>query len=133
MGESAADFIERKSTAWEEDLKQAKRVKTDQGQGSVEWWLREAWTLLPQSNYPSKVLVLERWRYLELEGKRVHDGGSKPGDLVYRFGYFAVARTGPAAGSWQWQRFSMLIPEADLSRLLEQARADGTLKTLPAP
>lgn len=33
--------------------------------------------------------------------------------LVYRLGYFAIARTGPAAGSWQWQRFSMIIPEPD--------------------
>jgi hypothetical protein len=131
VGESATEFIERKSAEWQQDRERGKQVKTDQGQGSVEWWLREAWTFLPQSNYPGKVLVLERWQHLGLEGPRVHDGAAMPGDFEYRFGYWAIARSGPAEGRWQWQRFSMLIPADDLTRLLTKAYKDGTLKELP--
>jgi hypothetical protein len=127
VDESANEFIARKSAEWDEDRRQGKRLKTDQGQGSVEWWSREAWTFLPQSNYPGKVLVIERWQHIGLQGRKVHDGTAMPGDIQYRFGYWAIARTGRAAGRWQWQRFAMLIPAADLSRLLAKARTEGTL------
>jgi len=98
--ETAAEFIERKPAEWEAKRGQPVRTK-DVG--------REGWLLV------------------EVEGVRAHEGGAQAGDVEYRFGYYIVGRIGRAAHRWTWGQFSPLIPHPDLQRLLDKARADGTL------
>jgi hypothetical protein len=85
-----------------------------------------------QGNYPEKVLVIERLRHAGRTGERGFTGGANVGDLEYRFGYFVVGRIGRAAGRWVWGQFSPLIPQADLSVLLEKAWKEQTL-LIPMP
>lgn len=126
MTETAAEFIERKSAEWQATQGQPVRTK-DVGREGWHRWSREAWTLLPQHNHAEKVLVIERWRLVSLEGIRAHEGGAEAGDIEYRFGYYIVGRIGRAAHRWTWGQFSPLIPHPDLQRLLDKAGADGTL------
>ena len=51
----------------------------DIGRQGKRLWAREAWTWLVQSNYPEKMFVIERLRYLELVGISGYDGDSAPG------------------------------------------------------
>jgi hypothetical protein len=100
----------------------------DIGRQGKRLWAREAWTWLVQSNYPEKVFVIERLRYLELVGISGYDGDSVAvGDLEYRFGYYIVGKNGRVAGRWTWGQFSPMIPRADLAVLLAKARTEGTL------
>jgi hypothetical protein len=91
-------------------------------------WEREAWTFMPQSNLPEKVFVVERIRLVSVQGERAYEGGARPGDREYRFGYYTIGRIGRRAGQWTWGQFSPMIPEGDLMPLVEKAQAEGTIR-----
>jgi hypothetical protein len=124
--ETAEEFIERKSRQWEDERDAVLRFKDIGRKGSHDW-VREAWTWHIQGNYREKVLVIERMRHVGRTGERGFAGGADEGDLEYRFGYYIVGRNGRAAGRWVWGQFSPLIPRADLSLLLAEARREGTI------
>ncbi len=127
MVESVDELIRRKNAEWERARERQKPFKTkDVGREGRHLWCREAWTWLPQHNYGEKVFVIERLRNVGQEGRRAFDGGARPGDIEYRFGYWIVGRIGRAKGKWWWAQFSPLIPHRDLEPLLEKARAEGT-------
>lgn len=76
-------------------------------------------------NFPQKVLVVERLRLQRRPEIAAYDGGSREGDIEYRFGYYTVA---PGLRRWWWGQYSVFIPAADLAPLIEQARAEGTIR-----
>ena len=45
----------------------------------------------------------------------------------YRLGYFIAGRTGRASGKWAWGQFSPIMSAGDLERIVEKARAEGTV------
>lgn len=86
------------------------------------YWKREAWTFMTQSNYKSKVFVVER---LNRVGSDIE--GQKIGDLEYRFGYYIIGRIGKAKGRWTWGQFCPLIPIEDFNKLIQKAKKDQTI------
>jgi len=86
------------------DSTTGRRARVTIGREGRSGWIREAWTFHVQHNYPVKVLVIEGVRFVE-----------------------TVGRIGRANGRWVWCQFSPLIPQLDLTELLDKARADGTL------
>ena len=103
----------------------------DVGRRGVEHWRCEAVTLRAQSGLPEKVYVILRQRLERVDGERLRTGATPVGDVVYRFGYYIVARN----GKWWWSQYAMMIPSGDLRSLLAQARVEGTLleDALPEP
>jgi hypothetical protein len=45
----------------------------------------------------------------------------------YRLSYFIVGRIGRASGKWTWGQFSPILSAGDLERIVQKARAEGTL------
>lgn len=126
--ESAQAFIDRKNREWSIDRDRGRAIRMkDIGREGWHYWVREAWTFLIQSNQPEKVLVVERIRHTHRVGKQAMPQGAVAGDREYRLGYYLVRRIRKAKGSWGWGQYSPMIPEADLRRLLDMARAEGTI------
>lgn len=124
---SAAEFIVQKAAQWEHDRERGAVIPMkDVGRRAVQYWKREAWTLMPQSNYPAAVLSVERLRRTVIEGVPAVDG-LMVGDVEYRLGYFIIGRNGRAAGRWVWGQSAPMMPGPDLDALLERARSEGTL------
>lgn len=124
--ESADAFIARQSARWEAAKDRPLRFK-DIGRTGWLTWYREAWTFRVQSNYPVKVLVIERLRRGPFIGTRHHASSAKVGDIEYRMGYYIVGAIGRTAGRWRWGQYAQLIPHFDFIALLAEARADGTI------
>lgn len=125
VAESAEAFIVRRAAEWEAERDRGKLLETvPSGDRAKDFWIREAWTFLRQANLQDKILVLERIRYIGGEGRKAYSGGATTGDVEYRFGYFIVGNS----GRWTHPPYPALIPEADLARLLDQARRNGTLR-----
>src|SRR5437879_12153653 len=107
MPESAGQFIARKSAHWESQ-RGKKSLMKGVGRGGRHCWVRQAWTLMVQSNLREKVFVIERLEYvgyLRTDGSRAYRGGARLGDQEYRFGYYTIGRTGRAQGRWTWGQF----------------------------
>lgn len=122
--ESAKDFIQRKN----KQFKASNVIKVkDIGRQGHHFWIREAWTLMPQSNLDEKVFVIERLRKENYEGKLTHKKQWKKGEIEYRIGYYIVGKIGRAKGKWVWGQFCPLIPEKDLKKLLEKAKKEKTI------
>ncbi|MBN1262829.1 MAG: hypothetical protein JW991_00565 [Candidatus Pacebacteria bacterium] len=97
------------------------------GRKGRHFWIREAWTFMPQSNLDEKVFVIERLRKESYEGKLSHRGQWKKGEIEYRLGYYIIGKTGRAKGKWVWGQFCPLIPANDLKKLLEKAKREKTI------
>lgn len=120
--ETAAEFIERQRERWTRNP--WVKSKDIQRNGS-HWWRREAFTFYPQSNYPRKVLVIERlaWDRFEPDSNGRPIREHRVGEREYRVGYFVVSRK----GKWSWGQFAAFIPEGDFAALFELARREGTI------
>lgn len=119
---NAQEFITRKTTEWKEN----KLVKTkDISRTYKIEWIREAFTLMQQTNYPNKVFVVER-----LRKENIIDGVSdniEIGNVEYRIGYYIIGKIGRAKGKWTWGQFCPLIPVEDFEKLIQKARDDKTI------
>jgi hypothetical protein len=126
MAESAQDFIARKSAEWADERARGKLIRMkDVNREVIHVYRRDAWTFVVQGTYAEAVNVLERLTHLETIGT--------PAVLLklpateYRLGYFIVGRNGSRSGKWTWGQFSPIMSAGDLQRIMERARAEGTL------
>lgn len=118
--ETAEEFIKKKNRDWEKS--RIVKVK-DISRNGFHSWKREAWTFMPQSNYDSKVFIVERLKRVKSDIEL-----TKLGDIEYRFGYYVIGRIGRASGKWVWGQFCPLIPQEDLMKLINKAKKEGTIK-----
>jgi hypothetical protein len=126
MTESADEFIARKSAEWERERTQRKLIRMkDVNRQALHVYTREAWTFLRQDTYAEAVNVLERLTHLETIGTPAVP--LKLPATEYRLGYFIVGRIGSRSGKWTWGQFSPIMSAGDLERIVERARAEGTL------
>ena len=122
--ESAKDFIERKN----KQFKASNTIKVkDIGRQGRHFWIREAWTFMPQSNLAEKVFVIERLRKESYEGKLTYKKQWKRGEIEYRIGYYIVGRIGRAKGKWVWGQFCPFVPEKDLKKFLKKGKKEKTI------
>ncbi len=119
--ETADEFIERKNKKFLEDKNKPMKVKDIGRRGKINW-IREDWIFMPQTNYPEKVFVVERFRRDIIEGKTANKFGSKLGDIEYRIGYYIVGKIGNKKGKWTWGQYCLIIPKEDLDKLIKLAR-----------
>ena len=120
---TAQDFIHKKN----EQFKKTNIIRVkDIGRKGKHFFVREAWTFLPQTNLPEKVFVLERLRKESTEGNLSYSNWKK-GDIEYRIGYFIKGQIGKAKDRWIWGQYCPLIPQEDLNKLLNKARKEKTL------
>ena len=126
MTETASDFIVRKSAEWERERARGKLIQMkDVDREAIHVYRRDAWTFLVQDTYAEAVNVLERLTHLETIGAPAVP--MKLPAAEYRLGYFIVGRTGKVSGRWTWGQFSPIMSAGDLERIVEKARAEGTL------
>lgn len=120
--ESATEFMQRKSREFA-----AKPVvpMKDVGGAGTRYYVREAWTFLPQSNLAeNKVFVVERLRKERFDGDLAFSEQWRKGDIEYRLGYY-IRRP---RGIWRWGQYCPLVPAGDLAALLDKARREGTVR-----
>lgn len=94
----------------------------DIGRRGTYFWRCEAVTLRPEGDYP-KVMFIMRQRLERIEGETLYDSTEQVGALMYRFGYYTVARN----GRWHWGQYALMVRAEELEPLLAQARAEGTI------
>jgi hypothetical protein len=123
--ETCKDFIRRKNSEFMEK-RSLITTKGIERKGNF-FWVREAWTFLPQSNYSEKVFIIERLRKERFVGKLDKDNTWKKGAIEYRIGYYIVGKIGKANGKWVWGQFCPLIPPPDLNRLIQKAKKEKTI------
>jgi hypothetical protein len=126
---SAAQYKADLEAQWTSDL----------ANGTISWfkdimrngsigWLREAWTLMPQTGSSDKIFAVERFRLKALKGQTTQQQASGIGNVVtHRVGYYTVFRNGNRTNEWGWAQFSPIFPDGDLMLLINQAQADGTI------
>ncbi|HUW24366.1 MAG TPA: hypothetical protein VMW04_01930 [Patescibacteria group bacterium] len=122
--ESVEEFIKRKT---EEFSKNNSIQVKDIGRKGKLFFVREAWTFMPQGNLDDKVFIIERFRKDSTEGELAYTDSWKKGAIEYRIGYFIVGKIGRAIGRWVWGQYCPLIPQEDLNKLLDKAKEEGTL------
>ena len=122
---TASEFIERKRQECLGEHPKEYRFKDISRKGHRIWRL-EARTLMPQSDYPEKVFMVERLRYVRDEGAPP-PWGPEYDPCQYRIGYFIVAQVGRRRGNWWWGQYCPIIPSRDLYRLLRKAEKEGTI------
>ena len=122
--ETVEEFIRRKSDNFQEN--RIIKIK-DIGRKGYHFFLREAWTFMPQSNLADKVFFIERLRKDSTDGELAYTDSWVKGDIEYRIGYFIVGKIGRTMGKWIWGQFCPLIPKEDLDKLLAKAKEEGTL------
>lgn len=126
MTESADEFIVRKDAAWARERARGKLVRMkDVNREALHIYRRDAWTFLVQDTYAEAVNVLERLTHLETIGSPAVP--LKLPATEFRLGYFIVGRIGSRSGKWTWGQFSPIMSAGDLERIVEKARAEGTL------
>lgn len=123
--ETVKDFIKRKSEQFSKE--NVVSVK-DIGRQGRHFFVREAWTFMPQGNLRDKVFLIERFRKESTEGELAYKDQWKKGDIEYRIGYFIIGKIGRTAGRWIWGQYCPLIPQEDLHKLLKKAKQEGTLQ-----
>ena len=117
------EFIEKKNR----DFTKNPIIKVkDIGRKGKHYFVREAWTFLPQSNLLEKVFVIERLRKESTEGSLAYPNWKK-GDIEYGIGYYIKGQIGRAKDKWVWGQFCPLIPQEDLNNLLEKAKTEGVI------
>ena len=120
---TAQDFIAKKVEQFKNNF--TIKIK-DIGREGKHFFIREAWTFLPQSDLAEKVFVIERLRKESTEGSLAYSNWRK-GDIEYRIGYFIKGQIGRTKDRWIWGQYCPLIPQDDLTKLLDKARSEGTL------
>jgi hypothetical protein len=122
---TADQFIEKKKAQFESHKNKLFKVK-DISRKGVHIWVKEAITLMPQSNYPEKVFIIERVRFVEslggLESKHRQED-----KVEYRFGYFIIGKIGKRNGHWTWGQYCPFIPVNDFDRLIKKAKEESTI------
>lgn len=124
--ESYKEFIERKNKRFAASKNKPIGMK-DIGRKGRFFFVREAWTFMPQFNLKEKVFVIERLRNNGFLGKITHDKNYKNGGIEYRVGYYIVGKIGRAKGKWVWGQFCPLIPQVDFDKLIKKAKKEKTI------
>jgi len=124
--ENHKEFIKRKNTEFQKEKTAVVSMK-DIGRKGRFFFVREAWTFMPQSNLDKKVFVVERLRKERIDGDIVYQGIDKVGDVEYRIGYFIVGENGKMKNKWAWGQFCPLIPIGDFDRLIYKAKKEKTI------
>lgn len=124
--ETAQEFIERKKQQFQDDRGKLIGMK-DIGRKGRFYFIKEAITLMTQSNLDKKVFVIERLRKEKIDGDIAHKGSNKIGDIEYRMGYYIVGKIGRANGKWIWGQFCPLIPKEDFDKLIQKAKIEETI------
>jgi len=122
--ETAEQFVERKNKAFQNEKNKQIKVK-DIGRKGKHAWMREDWVFMPQTGYPEKVFVIERFRRSESQGEVIQKGVI--GDVEYRIGYFIVGKIGSRNGRWTWGQYCPFLPKDDLKKLLQLAKNKGVI------
>lgn len=124
--ESVANFIKRKNIQFRKE--NSLIPMKDIGRKGRFYFIREAWTFLPQGNLKNdKVFILERLRKEKFSGNLAYGRTWKKGDIEYRLGYFIVGKIGRAKGRWIWGQFCPLIPAKDFFKLITKAKKEETI------
>jgi len=118
--ETTEEFIKRKNEQFKEN--NIIKVKDISRKGN-HFWIRGAWTFMPQFNLDEKVFVIKRLRREKYEGQTEGQKQWGKGDIEYRFGYYIVGKIGRAKERWVWGQYCPLIPQEDLNK----AKQEGTL------
>lgn len=124
--ETAQEFIERKKKQFQDNKDKLIEMK-DIGRKGKFYFIKEAITLMIQSNLDKKVFVIERLRKAKIDGIIAHESSNKIGDIEYRMGYYIVGKIGRANGRWIWGQFCPLIPKEDFDNLITKAKKEGTI------
>ena len=129
MPQTAEEFIRDKGRQFEKEKKQGKKRKfKDISRRGYRLWKREAWTFMPQSDYPEKAFIIERLEYAGDEDRGgLQPWGADHDRCQYRIGYYIVGKNGRRRGKWTWGQFCPMVPSCDLHRLIRQAENDGTI------
>ncbi len=124
--ETAQKFIKRKKQKFYKEKDKLIGMK-DIGRKGRFYFIKEAWTFMPQHNLDEKVFVIERLRKAKTEGIIVHNKSFQKDDIEYRVGYYIVGKIGRAKGKWIWGQFCPLIPRADFDKLIKKAKTEETI------
>lgn len=121
--ESYTLFIKRKN----EEFKRENSVSMkDVGRKGRHYFIREAWTFMPQGNLDKKVFILERLKAVKTDGKTAYRKTNREG-IEYRLGYYIVGQIGNRKNKWTWGQFCPMIPKNDFNKLLKQAKKEGVI------
>jgi hypothetical protein len=128
--ETAKQFIEDKGKQFAEEKEKNKKISMkDIGRKTKMFFVREAWTFMPQTNLDKKVFIVERLKKYECDkDKMAYPDSWKVGDIEYRIGYYIVGRIGKAKDKWVWGQYCPIIPEKDLDKLINKAKKEKTIK-----
>lgn len=128
MVEPYKQFIERKERQFKQDFEENRLIgMKDIDRKGRFYFIREAWTFMPQYNLKEKVFIIERLRSEKYEGEVFHINSFQKGGIEYRFGYYIVGRNGKAKDKWVWGQFCPLIPKKDFDELIKKAKEEGTI------
>jgi hypothetical protein len=123
---TAQEFIKNKKRQFRENKDKLIGMK-DIGRKGRFYFVKEAITLMMQSNLNKKIFVIERLRKEKTEGIITHKSSNKIGDVEYRIGYYIVGKIGRANNKWIWGQFCPLIPKRDFDKLINKAKKEGTI------
>ncbi len=123
---TAQEFIKRKKQQFWQDKDKLIGMK-DIGRKGRFYFIKEAMTLMIQSNLDKKVFVVERLRKEKSDGIITHKNSNKIGDIEYRVGYYIVGKIGRAKNKWIWGQFCPLIPREDFDKLILKAKKEKTI------
>jgi len=122
---TAEQFIEKKKAQFETGKNREFRVKDISRKGWHKW-KKEAITFMPQSNYPEKVFIIERVRFVGTDGE-ISSNHRENSRVEYRIGYFIVGKIGNRNGIWTWGQYCPFIPAEDFHKLIKKAIDEGTI------
>lgn len=123
--ETYKEFIKRKNTQFKSN-KSLIPMK-DIGRKGRFYFIREAWTFMPQCNLNKKIFIIERLKKEKIVGNIAHKNSNRIGDVEYRVGYYIVGKNGRARDKWVWGQFCPLIPVEDFNKLISKAKKEGTI------
>ena len=121
----AEEFIEKKKKQFEKNKTRNFKVK-DISRKGYHVWRKESITLMPQSNYPEKVFVIERIKFVKTDGE-ITSNHRENDYYEYRIGYFIVGKIGKRNGHWTWGQYCPFIPLNDFHKLIKLAEKEGTI------
>ena len=124
--ETAQDFIKRKKQQFQDDQDKLIGMK-DIGRNGRFYFIKEAITLMIQSNLDQKVFVIERLKREKSKGIITYKSLNKIGNIEHRIGYYIVGKIGRAKNKWIWGQFCPLIPKKDFDKLILKAKKDRTI------